>query len=113
VFALGLFMVVVAGAELFTGNNLIVMAWADGRVSTGLLLRNWGIVCVANFVGAAGLALLVFASGHAGLNGGAIGTQGGPTGCGQTGDAIFHGLVARCFVQCVGVHGGVDGHGGP
>jgi len=75
VFALGLFMVVVAGAELFTGNNLIVMAWADGRVSTGLLLRNWGIVCVANFVGAAGLALLVFASGHAGLNGGAIGLK--------------------------------------
>lgn len=73
VFAMGLLMVVVAGAELFTGNNLIVMAWADGRVSTGQVLRNWGIVCLANFVGAAGLALLVFASGHASLNGGAIG----------------------------------------
>ena len=73
VFAIGLLMVVVAGAELFTGNNLIVMAWADGRVSTGQVLRNWGIVCLANFVGAAGLALLVFASGHASLNGGAIG----------------------------------------
>ncbi len=66
-------MVVVAGAELFTGNNLIVMAWADGRVSTGQVLRNWAIVCWANFVGAAGLALLVWASGHASLNGGAIG----------------------------------------
>lgn len=75
VFALGLFMVVVAGAELFTGNNLIVMAWADGRISSAQVLRNWGIVCLANFVGAAGLALLVFASGHAGLNGGAIGQQ--------------------------------------
>ncbi|WP_291914911.1 formate/nitrite transporter family protein [Limnohabitans sp.] len=73
VFAMGLLMVVVAGAELFTGNNLIVMAWADGRVSTGQVLRNWVIVCLANFVGAAGLALLVFASGHASLNGGAIG----------------------------------------
>ena len=73
VFSVGLFMVVVAGAELFTGNNLIVMAWADGRVSTAQVLRNWGIVCLANLVGAAGLALLVFASGHAGLNGGAIG----------------------------------------
>lgn len=73
VFAMGLLMVVVAGAELFTGNNLIVMAWADGRVSTGQVLRNWTIVCLANFVGAAGLALLVFASGHASLNGGAIG----------------------------------------
>lgn len=73
VFSVGLFMVVVAGAELFTGNNLIVMAWADGRVSTGQVLRNWAIVCWANFVGAAGLALLVWASGHASLNGGAIG----------------------------------------
>ena len=61
VFAMGLLMVVVAGAELFTGNNLIVMAWADGRVSTAQLLRNWTIVCLANFVGAAGLALLVWA----------------------------------------------------
>ena len=75
VFSLGLFMVVVAGAELFTGNNLIVMAWADGRVSSVQLLRNWAIVCLANWVGAAGLALLVFASGHANLNGGAIGHQ--------------------------------------
>jgi formate/nitrite transporter len=75
VFAMGLLMVVVAGAELFTGNNLIVMAWADGRVSGAQVLRNWGIVCLANFAGAAGLAVLVFASGHAGLNGGAIGQQ--------------------------------------
>ncbi|WP_300558397.1 formate/nitrite transporter family protein [Limnohabitans sp. Rim8] len=75
VFSLGLFMVVVAGAELFTGNNLIAMAWADGRVSTAQLLRNWVIVCLANFVGAAGLALLVWASGHASLNGGAIGQK--------------------------------------
>ncbi len=72
VFSVGLFMVVVAGAELFTGNNLIVMAWADGRVSTAQVLCNWGIVCLANFVGAAALALLVFASGHASLNGGAV-----------------------------------------
>ena len=75
VFAMGLLMVVVAGAELFTGNHLIVMAWADGRVSTAQVLRNWGIVCLANFVGAAGLALLVYGSGHAGLNAGAIGHQ--------------------------------------
>jgi len=73
VFSLGLLLVVVAGAELFTGNNLLAMAWADGRISTGELLRNWGLVAVANFVGAAGLAGLVYASGHTGLNGGAIG----------------------------------------
>ncbi len=73
VFALGLLLVVVAGAELFTGNNLLVMAWADGRISSAAVLRNWVLVCLANFVGAAGLALLVFAGGHTDLNGGAIG----------------------------------------
>ncbi|MDT8990410.1 formate/nitrite transporter family protein [Curvibacter sp. APW13] len=73
VFALGLLLVVVAGAELFTGNNLLAMAWADGRISTHELLRNWFWVCLANLVGAAGLALLVFLSGHAQANGGAVG----------------------------------------
>lgn len=71
-FSLGLLLVVVAGAELFTGNNLLAMAWADGKVSMAEVLRNWAVVCVANLVGAAGLALLVFLSGHAGMNGGAI-----------------------------------------
>jgi formate transporter len=73
VFSLGLLLVVVAGAELFTGNNLLAMAWADGRITSREVLRNWVLVCAANFVGAAALALLVFASGHAELNGGAIG----------------------------------------
>jgi formate/nitrite transporter len=71
-FSLGLLLVTVAGAELFTGNHLIAMAWASGEVSTGELLRNWAVVCVANFVGALGLALLVFWSGHASINGGAV-----------------------------------------
>ena len=72
VFSLGLLLVVVAGAELFTGNNLLAMAWADGKISARELLRNWLVVCLANLVGAAGLALLVFLSGHPQLNGGAI-----------------------------------------
>lgn len=71
-FSLGLILVVVAGAELFTGNNLIVMAWADRKVSTAGLLRNWLIVFFSNFVGAAGLAYLVFRSGHCEMNDGAI-----------------------------------------
>ena len=57
-FCLGLLLVVVAGAELFTGNNLLAMAWADGKVSSREVLRNWGVVCLANLVGAAGLALV-------------------------------------------------------
>ena len=71
-FSLGLILVVVAGAELFTGNNLLAMAWADGKISTRDLLRNWAIVCGGNFIGAAGLAVLVFLSRHAEMNDGAI-----------------------------------------
>jgi len=71
-FSLGLVLVVIAGAELFTGNNLLAMAWVDGCLSTGELLRNWSVVCAGNFVGAAGLAVLVWLSGHPSLNGGAI-----------------------------------------
>lgn len=72
VFSLGLILVVVAGAELFTGNNLLALAWADGKISTGELLRNWGVVCIGNCIGAAGLALLVFFSHHPDMNNGAI-----------------------------------------
>lgn len=72
-FSLGLLLVVVAGAELFTGNNLLAMAWADGQVTTLEVLRNWVVVCLANFAGATGLAALVFLSGHADMNGGAVG----------------------------------------
>lgn len=62
VFSLGLILVVVAGAELFTGNNLIVMAWASGKVSGRALLRNWVIVYIGNFVGSVGTAVLMFFS---------------------------------------------------
>jgi formate/nitrite transporter len=61
-FTLGLVLVVVAGAELFTGNNLIVMAWASRRVSTTRLLANWSVVWVGNFVGATATAVLVYFS---------------------------------------------------
>jgi len=74
-FSLGLILVIVAGAELFTGNNLLSMAWADGKISTSKLLRNWVIVCFANFIGAAGLAVLVFYSGHTEMNNGAVADQ--------------------------------------
>jgi len=60
VFSLGLILVVVGGAELFTGNNLIVMAWANGKVTGSALLRNWVIVYFGNFVGSIGTAVLMF-----------------------------------------------------
>jgi formate/nitrite transporter FocA (FNT family) len=74
VFSLGLVLVLVGGAELFTGNNLIVMAWASGKVSTGEMLRNWVIVYCGNLAGwAPDLSFLVFFSHHLDMNGGRIG----------------------------------------
>ncbi len=73
VFSLGLLMVVVAGAELFTGNNLLAMGWAHGLITTREVLHNWVVVGVSNFIGAAGLAAIVVLSGHADMNNGAIG----------------------------------------
>jgi len=64
VFCLGLILVVVGGAELFTGNTLMVMAWAAGKVPLREMLRAWLIVYVGNFIGAVGTAVLVFLSGQ-------------------------------------------------
>jgi len=74
-FSLGLILVVVAGAELFTGNNLIVMAWASRRVSTARLLRNWAIVYAGNFVGAIATAGLLYVSKQYEFGKGAVGVQ--------------------------------------
>jgi formate/nitrite transporter len=72
-FALGLILVVVGGAELFTGNVLIVMAWAARQVSGAALLRSWALVFAANFAGALGTALLVHGAGTLALGDGAVG----------------------------------------
>ncbi len=64
VFCLGLILVVLGGAELFTGNTLMVMALASGKVSLREMLRAWTIVYVGNFAGALGIAALVFLSGQ-------------------------------------------------
>lgn len=61
-FSLGLILVIIGGAELFTGNNLIIMAWANKKVSTAAVLRNWLLVFVGNMVGALGVAVLLFFS---------------------------------------------------
>lgn len=73
VFSLGLILVVVGGAELFTGNNLMVMAWAGGKISAREIMRAWLLVYMGNFIGAAATALFVFLSGHYADAGGAIG----------------------------------------
>ncbi|MDA0814354.1 MAG: formate/nitrite transporter family protein [Verrucomicrobia bacterium] len=75
VFSLGLILVIVAGAELFTGNNLMVMAFVSRKISLQLLVRNFTVVYVANFIGACGLALLVYLSGHLQTGDGLIGRK--------------------------------------
>lgn len=61
-FSLGLVLVILGGAELFTGNNLIIMAWANQKVSTRQLLRNWSLVYAGNTAGALFIALLMLFS---------------------------------------------------
>jgi formate transporter len=59
-FSVGLLLVVLAGAELFTGNALIVVAWASGRVSTARILGNWLLVYLGNLVGSLLIVGLVY-----------------------------------------------------
>ena len=73
VFSLGLILVLGAGAELFTGNNLIVMAWADRRITSRQLLGNWSVVYIGNFVGAILTVILLYLSEQWAFDDGAIG----------------------------------------
>jgi formate transporter len=72
-FSLGLILVIIGGAELFTGNTLIVMAWASGKVSSGLVLRNWSIVYIGNFVGALATVVVMFVTGQYEFGNGTVG----------------------------------------
>jgi formate transporter len=105
-FSLGLILVVVAGAELFTGNNLMVMARVHGKISTRLMLRNFAVVYLANFAGAAGLALLVYLSGHGKMNNGAVGESAIAIGAAKCslgfGEAFFKGILCNLLV-CLAV----------
>ncbi len=105
-FSLGLLLVVVAGAELFTGNNLLAMAWAEGKLSTAEVLKNWTLVCLANFAGAAGLALLVYLSGHLGMNGGGVAAQAVKIAAAKAAlpltEAFFRGVLCNILV-CMAV----------
>ncbi len=73
VFSLGLILVIVGGAELFTGDSLMIVACASRRITPGALLRAWSLVYVGNVAGAIGTAMLVFLAGQHGFAGGAVG----------------------------------------
>ncbi|HXG52408.1 MAG TPA: formate/nitrite transporter family protein [candidate division Zixibacteria bacterium] len=113
-FSLGLILVVVAGAELFTGNNLLVMAWAAGRIGAGELLRNWAVVFIANFVGALGLVLLTVLSNHGTMNDGAVGANAVKIAAAKTAlpfwEAFFKGILCNVLV-CLAVWLALAGRG--
>ena len=72
-FSLGLILVVVAGAELFTGNNLLAMAWASGLIGTRDVVRNWVLAYAGNVIGSLGTVLLVVWGDIGSLGGGGVG----------------------------------------
>ncbi|MEW5988170.1 MAG: formate transporter FocA [Chloroflexota bacterium] len=106
VFSLGLILVVIAGAELFTGNNLIVMAWASRKVSTGRLLRNWIVVYLGNFIGSIATAYLMYLSGQFTFGSGAVGLNALTIANAKTGlefvPAVILGLFCNALV-CLAV----------
>lgn len=112
-FSLGLVLVSVGGAELFTGNNLMVMAWADRKITSAELLRNWVIVYAANAVGAAGLAVLVYLAHHGAMNGGAVGAAYVRIAAAKSampfGEAFFKGVLCNILV-CLAVWLAMAGH---
>ena len=105
-FSLGLILVVVAGAELFTGNNLLVMAWASRRITTKELIRNWIIVYLANLAGALGLVFLVVLSHHWQMNSNAVGINAVKIAAAKTAipfwEAFFKGIICNILV-CLAV----------
>jgi len=105
-FSLGLILVVVAGAELFTGNNLLVMAWAGKRITTAELMRNWIVIYLANFAGAFGLVLLVYLSRHWQMNDSAVGLNAVKIAAAKAAlpfwEAFFKGILCNILV-CLAV----------
>jgi formate transporter len=102
-FSVGLILVVIAGAELFTGNTLIVMAWLGRKVSTGSLLRNWGIAYLANFAGAIATVLLIYGAGQWKLGGNSVGVSALTTATAKVNlsfeEALLRGVLCNALVN--------------
>jgi len=75
VFSLGLILVVIGGAELFTGNSLLTLPCLRGTVKVGGLLKSWGVVYLGNLIGSLLLVALIFLGGLYATNGGALGIR--------------------------------------
>ena len=106
VFSLGLILVVVGGAELFTGNTLIVIACASRKVAVRAVLRNWLVVYIANFVGASATAAMIVASGRLHAGDGSVGVRALDIATAKNrlpfGEALISGVLANTLV-CLAV----------
>jgi formate transporter len=100
-FTLGLILVVVSGSELFTGNSLIIIAFANRRISMGRLLRNWGIVYLGNFVGSVLTAYLMFLTRQYTFGGGAVGLVALNTGEAKTSLVFVQAMVLGIFCNAL------------
>ncbi len=100
-FTLGLILVVVSGSELFTGNNLIIIAFANRRISLGALLRNWGVVYLGNFAGAILTAYLMFVSKQYTFGAGSVGLAALNTGEAKTALGFAQAIVLGIFCNAL------------
>ena len=100
-FSLGLILVVVAGAELFTGNNLVVMAWAGRKVSTARFAGNLALVYVGNFAGALLTAGLMAVTEQYAFGGGAVGREALAIAAAKTNLGFAQALVLGMFCNAL------------
>jgi len=100
-FSLGLILVVVSGSELFTGNSLIIIAFANRRITLGALLRNWGVVYTGNFVGALLTAFLMFLTRQYTFGGGSVGLVALNTGEAKTSLLFAQAVVLGIFCNAL------------
>jgi len=100
-FSLGLILVVVSGSELFTGNSLIIIAFANRRITLGALLRNWGVVYSGNFVGAILTAFLMFLTRQYTFGGGSVGLVALNTGEAKTSLVFAQAVVLGIFCNAL------------
>lgn len=116
-FSVGLILVVIAGAELFTGNTLLIMAWLGRRINTRDVARNWSLAYAGNFAGALGTVLLVLLAGQWALAGQQVGVAALATASAKVEltftEAVARGILCNALVNlavwlCLSARSNVD-----